>query len=59
MPDELLLTPPEAARFLKISLRKFYKLRKSSNPPPALMVGEQPRFLQSDLLAWTRSLSSR
>lgn len=56
--DNQILTPEEAAQFLKISTRKLAYMADQDNPPPKLMVGQQPRYIKSDLIEWLRTNSS-
>lgn len=48
-----LMTRDEAAAFLRISTRQLDLLRRGENPPPEHVVGDSPRYVESELLEWT------
>lgn len=52
MPEEV-LTPKEAADFLKISLPTLYQL-KANKKIPYGKAGGQLRFIKSELIAWVK-----
>jgi hypothetical protein len=50
-----LLTPKEAARFLKMSTSFLAKKRLTGDGPAFVKVGRSVRYSESMLTAWTRS----
>jgi predicted DNA-binding transcriptional regulator AlpA len=52
--DEL-LTPPEAARFLKVSLSWLAKARMRGDGPPFVKIGRSIRYTVAALTQWMRS----
>jgi predicted DNA-binding transcriptional regulator AlpA len=52
---ERLLTPREAADFLRVSESWLAKARMRGDGPPFLRIGRSIRYRQSDLLRWMRS----
>jgi hypothetical protein len=52
---EQLLTPTEAASFLRISLSWLAKARMRGDGPPFRKVGRSIRYPEDDLIKWMRS----
>jgi excisionase family DNA binding protein len=53
--DDRLLTPKEAANFLRVSESWLAKARMRGDGPPFVKIGRSIRYRQSDLLRWMRS----
>jgi predicted DNA-binding transcriptional regulator AlpA len=53
--DELLVTEPEAARILAISVRTLQAWRVQDAGPPYVRVGRLIRYVRSSLIAWVKS----
>lgn len=51
---EMLLTPGEAAAFLKLSLSWLAKARQRGEGPPYVKLGRSVRYSQSALTGWLR-----
>jgi predicted DNA-binding transcriptional regulator AlpA len=54
-PREPLLTPREAAAWLKVSLSFLAKARGRGDGPPFIAIGRAVRYSESALLQWMRS----
>jgi predicted DNA-binding transcriptional regulator AlpA len=52
---ETLLTPAEAAAFLKVSLSWLAKARQRGEGPPYAKLGRSVRYSPSVLVAWLKS----
>jgi excisionase family DNA binding protein len=52
--DETLLTPAEAAKYLKISLSWLAKGRMRGEGPPFVRLGRSIRYLRSSLVDWMK-----
>jgi predicted DNA-binding transcriptional regulator AlpA len=52
---EILLTPADAAAFLKLSLSWLAKSRQRAEGPPYVKLGRSVRYSPSALVAWLRS----
>ena len=52
---ERLLTPREAADFLRVSESWLAKARMRGDGPPFVKIGRSIRYRQSDLVRWMRS----
>ena len=52
---DVLLTPKDAAAFLKLSLSWLAKARRRGDGPPYLKLGKSVRYSESALLAWLKS----
>ena len=50
-----LLTPKEAARFMRVSESWLAKARMRGDGPPYVQIGRAIRYQQSDLIAYIRS----
>ncbi len=53
--SDRLLTPKEAANFLRVSDSWLAKARMQGNGPPFVKIGRSIRYRESDLLRWMRS----
>ena len=53
--DECLLTPKEAADFLRVSDSWLAKARVSGDGPPFVKIGRSIRYRDGDLLRWVKS----
>ena len=51
----VLLTPQDAAAFLKLSLSWLAKARMRDDGPPYIKIGRSIRYSQAALLQWLRS----
>ena len=51
----VLLTPTDAARFLKVSLSWLAKARMRGDGPPYVRVGRSIRYSEAALLQWLKS----
>ena len=51
-PADPVMTTEEAARYLKIGVRTFLRLRATGEGPPGARVGRQWRYRRSALDAW-------
>jgi len=49
-----LLTPQEAAKFLKVSLSWLAKARMRGDGPPYIKFGKSIRYSEADLLEWLK-----
>ena len=49
-----LLTPKEAAEFLKVSLSWLAKARMRGDGPPFIRIGRSIRYPGDDLIRWTK-----
>jgi predicted DNA-binding transcriptional regulator AlpA len=52
---ERLLTPKEAAHFLRVSLSWLAKARMRGDGPPYIRVGRSIRYSETALLLWMKS----
>ena len=52
---ERLLTPKEAAQFLRLSLSWLAKARMRGDGPPYVKLGGSVRYRESDLVQWLKS----
>jgi predicted DNA-binding transcriptional regulator AlpA len=52
---ERLLTPKEAAHFLRVSLSWLAKARMRGDGPPYIRIGRSIRYSQAALLQWMKS----
>jgi predicted DNA-binding transcriptional regulator AlpA len=52
---ERLLTPKEAANFLRVSLSWLAKARMRGDGPPYIQIGRAIRYSQAALLQWMKS----
>jgi hypothetical protein len=52
---ERLLTPKEAAQFLRVSSSWLAKSRMRGDGPPFLKLGRSIRYTEAGILLWTRS----
>ena len=50
-----LLSPPEAARLLKVSISWLAKARMTGDGPPYIRVGRSVRYSEAALLQWLKS----
>ena len=55
VPSEVLLTPPEAAKFLKMSVSWLAKARMRGDGPPFVRVGRSIRYREDDLRQWLKA----
>ena len=53
--DDRLLTPKEAANFLRVSQSWLAKARMRGDGPPFVKIGRSIRYRESDLLQWMKS----
>jgi predicted DNA-binding transcriptional regulator AlpA len=56
---ERLLTPKEAAQFLRLSLSWLAKSRMRGDGPPFVKPGRAVRYRESDLLQWLKARARR
>jgi predicted DNA-binding transcriptional regulator AlpA len=54
VPSEVLLTPPEAAKFLKMSVSWLAKARMRGDGPPFVRIGRSIRYREDDLRQWLK-----
>jgi predicted DNA-binding transcriptional regulator AlpA len=52
---ERLLTPREAAQFLRLSLSWLAKARMRGDGPPYVKLGRSVRYRESDLIGWLKA----
>jgi predicted DNA-binding transcriptional regulator AlpA len=52
---DVLLTPKDAAAFLRLSLSWLAKARQRGDGPPYIKLGKSVRYSESALLAWVKS----
>jgi predicted DNA-binding transcriptional regulator AlpA len=52
---ERLLTPKEAAHFLRVSLSWLAKARMRGDGPPYIRIGRSTRYSEAALLQWMKS----
>jgi len=55
VPPEVLLTPPEAAKSLKMSVSWLAKARMRGDGPPFVRVGRSIRYREDDLRQWLKA----
>jgi predicted DNA-binding transcriptional regulator AlpA len=54
-PITVLLTPEEAAKFLKVSLSWLAKARMRGDGPPFIKIGRSIRYVEATLIQWMKS----
>ena len=58
-PNQRVLTPKEAAIFVRLSESWLAKARMSGNGPPYVKLGRAVRYRETDLVGWLKSRSRR
>jgi predicted DNA-binding transcriptional regulator AlpA len=57
--SERLLTPSEAAKFLRVSISWLAKSRMRGDGPPFVKIGRAIRYRESSLVQWLKSNQRR